>query len=292
MVEQIVIIGAGPAGLTCAIQLCRYGLQPVVLEAKQPGGLLHNANWVENYPGFPGGISGMDLIELFVQHAKSAGVKITRSPATNITYRDDQYWINTPDRTYYSEILVLASGTRPKRLSEIDAIPEVQSRVFYEVYPLIHENGKQFVIIGAGDAAFDYALNLSKHNQVTILNRNKNVRCLPLLWQRAIDNPGIQYFDQIQLLDGKNSIEGDLELTCEGKTGIFELRTDYLLCAIGRGPNLNFLSDDLRNQMDELISGNKLFVIGDVRNDIFRQTSIAAGDGMHAAMKIYQTIQE
>lgn len=292
MTEPVVIVGAGPAGLTCAIQLSRYGMQPVLLEAKQPGGLLHNANWVENYPGFPDGISGPALVDLFTRQAANTGVVIRTERVISITSTDTGFQVNTPSQEYSTGVVVIAAGTQPKALPEIVQIPEINGKVFTEVYPLVGERDQRFAIVGAGDAAFDYALNLSQHNQVKILNRGTERRCLPLLWQRTAGHPAIDYRESTEVVGVKQNPDGGLELACKGPGGRVKIRADYLIYAIGRKPNLDFLSDDHIHQMDEYEKNGKLYFIGDVCNDIYRQTSIAVGDGMRAAMKIYQTFEE
>jgi thioredoxin reductase len=166
--------------------------------------------------------------------------------------------------------------------------PEARHRVFTEVWPLLKEEKKKIVIIGAGDAAFDYALNLSKkRNFVTILNRRETVKCLGLLFERAAREPQISYragvaVRQITADETANS----LKIQCEAEA----IEADYVLFAVGRVPNLDFLSDEVRRREEELVASGRLYFAGDVKNELYRQVAIAAGDGLRAAMKIYSRI--
>jgi thioredoxin reductase (NADPH) len=284
--ESVVIIGAGPAGLSAAIQLKRFGLDPLVLEMDAVGGLLRNANLVENYPGFPGGIPGVELVRLFEDQARSIGVTITPAQVLRVDHDGEGFQIQTDGEGYSARILVVATGTQPRQFTDL-IIPNIlQDRVFYEVYPLLNSRGKRLAIVGAGDAAFDYGLNLAgRCNEVLILNRGTELKCLPLLWQRAQDETGIQYLEntQIQEIEG---IQDGLRLRCASLKGEVTLQVDYLLGAIGREPCLDMISPRLQQQAQWLQSQGLLYFIGDVKNGIYRQTSISIGDGVKAAMQI------
>jgi thioredoxin reductase (NADPH) len=289
-VKEVAVVGAGPAGLAAAIQLQRYGLEPLVLEKSQPGGLLVNANLVENYPGFPDGIPGPQLARLFVQQAANLSVQVIREEALEISYPDQRFKIRTERNIYSTQSLVIASGTKPREFS-IKPPREFQKRVFYEIYPLLETEGKHIVITGAGDAAFDYALNLSKNNRVTILNRGRRVKCLPLLWERAMSSDRITYRQDA----GVTAIAGGsrgIILECKLPDGVEYVDADYLICAFGRQPQLDFVSSELMEIASDLEAQGTLFLVGDVKNGFFRQTSIAVGNGVMAAMKIYQHLRE
>lgn len=151
------------------------------------------------------------------------------------------------------------------------------------------------MIVGAGDAAFDYALNLSKRNIVTILNRGDSVKCLELLFNRAVNESRIEYRKGVVVREIKPG-EGAtrLEVRCEasGGQGIILFDADYALFAIGRDPNRDFLSDEVRQHERELTEAGRLYFVGDVKNELFRQVAIAAGDGLRAAMQIYSRISK
>jgi thioredoxin reductase (NADPH) len=282
--DEVVIIGAGPAGVTAAIQLKRYGIPFVLLEEERVGGLLWNANLVENYPGFPAGVSGPKLVGLIEKQMERIGVEVSFAPVLQVAYDAKGFIVETRQETYRPCFVIVASGTKPNPFPL--AIPDAARRlVFSDVYYLLDESNKHIAIIGAGDAAFDYALNLTKNrNSVTILNRGGDVKCLGSLWERAMAEPAIEYRAESPI----NSVcldeaAGRLRVQIEAGES-FE--ADYLLFATGRVPQLDFLADGFVEQRVE-----NLYFVGDVKNGLFRQAAIAAGDGLRAAMEIYHKLK-
>ena len=212
------------------------------------------------------------------------GVQVTFDSVTKLDLQNESFLVKTPHASYCPRYVIVATGTKPKPLP-LTIPPNVQSRVFSDVYQLLDVREKQIVIIGAGDAAFDYALNLTKNrNSVTILNRGRDVKCLRLLWERAAANPNIVYCAEtpvsaVTLDKAANKLEIRLE------AGV-SLSANYLLFAIGRVPQTNFLSEELVNNRN--VDG--LYFVGDVKNDLYRQAAIAAGDGLRAAMQIHHNL--
>ena len=182
---------------------------------------------------------------------------------------------------------VIATGTKPCRINDL-AIPEdLTGRVFYEVCDLLNLFDNDVAIMGSGDAAFDYALNLSKKNRVIILNRGDKPKCLPLLWERA-QKVSSDYRTRIisEISKLRKDPEGGMFMDCQSREGELQFHADYLVGAIGREPRLDFLSDAFLEQAQGLEEQGVLYRIGDVKNGIYRQTSIAVGEGVLAAMKI------
>jgi thioredoxin reductase (NADPH) len=291
-VNLIMIIGAGPAGLAAAIQLKRYGIEPLLFERRATGGLLRNANLVENYPGFPEGISGVELVHLFEQQAERIGVRVIYEEALRLDFNDGIFVAETDGGVCASRVAVIASGTRPRRFMDFDIPAEACERIFYEVYPLLQETGKTIAIVGAGDAAFDYALNLSRANQVLLLNRGAERSCLGLLWERASRNPAIRYLENISISGMEVDPRQVLRLDCRASGESVTLEADYLVGALGREAQVDYLARGVREQAQALEEQGVLYLVGDVRHGIYRQTSIAVGDGILAAMKIYRYLQE
>lgn len=286
--HKVAIIGAGPAGIACTIQLSRYGIMPLLFERDIPGGLLKNANLVENYPGFPGGIKGTSLVDKMTRQLIMSKVQVIHENVTLVTYKEDLFRIKTDQNTYISQKLVIASGTVPVEWTEF-AIPEtIRYKIFYEVYPLKKLRNSVIVIIGAGDAAFDYALQLAEYNKVMIMNRTEAVKCLLLLWQRATVNPRISYYENHVLRQvTEEPSSSQLKLLFQTKNETIPFFADYIIFATGRRPELSFFDPNLLKHLDEFQQEGKLYLIGDLKNDLFRQASIAAGDGIRAAMEIY-----
>lgn len=297
---EIAVIGCGPAGLAAALQLKRYGLSPLVFEKGLVGGLLKNANLVENYPGFPGGISGSELVSRMVRHMDAVGVETVNEEVTclDVFPGSDEaeavlFRIQTPQREACARQVILATGTRPKPFKSAPVSGVLQNRVFYEVYPLLDERGRQIVIVGAGDAAFDYALNLAERgNQVIILNRDTRIKCLPLLWERSSAQPAIRYFEHTPVTAlFQDEPGGALRVQCGRGSRTWDMMAHFILFAVGREPETGLLSPELQRRLPALEAADRLYPVGDVKNGLLRQTAIAAGDGLRAAMQIYHTLQ-
>jgi len=289
--DEVIIIGAGPAGIASAIQLKRYRVKFTLLEQKEIGGLLINAHRVENYPGFPEGISGPELVERFRNHLKNAGVEVRSEKVEEMEYGEKQFIIKTDRGMLSSTIAIIATGTQPKELSIPTISENIKERVFYEVHPIRGVGKKIIAVVGGGDAAFDYALNLSLNNKVIILNRSERARCTPVLWERAMRIKNISYLDNIsvkEISDHQHKVllrckKSDLQKTTR-------VEADYVIVAVGRKPRLEFLGSELKMNYNALAQAKKLYLIGDVKNETYRQTAICVGDGVRTAMEIYETI--
>jgi thioredoxin reductase (NADPH) len=288
----VVIIGAGPAGLAAAMQLKRQGIDPLVLERKMVGGLLLNANLVENYPGFVSGISGPELVSLFKDQAERLGVVIENEEVVTASFEANHFRIVTNKRKLKSQLLIAGSGTKPRKITDDLYSDDWSQSLFYEVYPLIEEKDKEIVIIGAGDAAFDYALNLSCNNRVTILNRGSKIKALPLLFDRIQVNKAIRYFTNTEITGVSKTASGMLNISIKNKSPEQIIECDYLLAAIGREPEYSFADPSIIDELEKLLKDQKLFLIGDLQNGSFRQTTIAVADGIRAAMLIAQILEK
>lgn len=284
---EVVIVGAGPAGIAAAIQLRRSEIPFVLLEKDRVGGLLWNANLVENYPGFPNGISGPRLIALFEKQMRRLGIEVVADEVTSLDVGSQGPIVGARAHTYSPRAVLVASGTAPRPFPlEIPA--DARDRVFATVLPLLRARRKHVAIVGAGDAALDYALNLLRRNTVTILNHCTAIQGLPLLWERARASANFHYRDEINVTRVSTS-EGSrsLMLQCESKGTASTVSADYVIFALGREAHTSFLSARVREQESILQERGKLYFVGDVRNGPLRQTAIAAGDGLRAAMQIY-----
>jgi thioredoxin reductase len=227
------------------------------------------------------------LVARFKEQAQVVGVKVTKGEVRQLDYQDGLFRVTTGEQHYSAQVVVLASGTQPYRFSDVAIAEDLKSWVHYEVYPLLKEKDKEIAIVGAGDAAFDYALNLARHNRVTVLNRGVERKCLPLLWERAQLEESIRYYERLALLKVLPGVERGLQLVCRGTRGKRIFEVDYLIGALGREPRLDYLSEQVRKRLSELEAEGRLHRAGDVRRGIYRQTSIAVGDGMITAMQVY-----
>lgn len=291
MAVDVAIVGAGPAGISAAIQLRRSGVEPVLLEKNMPGGLLLNANLVENYPGFPGGITGPELAGLFKSHLETVGQPIDFENVINIEFENGLFSVVTDRREIVAKIAVLASGTQPVGFTDFQIPDECSTRIFHEIFPIRESAGCNIIIVGAGDAAFDYALNLGRNNIVTILNRGEKISSLPVLRERAEKNRNIEYLPGARLESISMADEGLLaDVVSIDETR--KMAADYIVFAIGRKAGLDYLSDDMKRMLPELEADGKLYMVGDIKNDKYRQTAICAGDGIKTAMKIKSMLDE
>jgi thioredoxin reductase (NADPH) len=290
--RQAAIIGAGPAGLAAAIQLKRSGIEAWLFEGGRMGGLLWNANLVENYPGFAGGIPGPELAGRFIEQAKHLKIEVIPERVNRLSYQDKLFVVETDRQEYHAGMAVIASGTKPKPLSGCAIDPEIQDRIFYEVFPLLDRKGCQIAIIGAGDAAFDYALNLAGENEVIILSRGEAASCLPLLRERAAACPGILYHPSTRISRLEPSETGKVRVTGVQAHQEFDIQVDMVLCATGREAQLDFMPAMAQGEVERLEKDGSLYFIGDVKNGLYRQAAIAVGDGIYAGMKIFQQLKE
>jgi len=289
--DVILIIGAGPAGIAAAIQLKRSGLPFLLLERERVGGLLWNANLVENYPGFPAGIPGPRLVRLFEAQMRRLEVEITLDEVLQLRIEPDGLQVRTGQRAYNPHYLIVASGTKSRPIP-LPIPPDLRGRVHTEIYPLLNTHSSRVAIIGSGDAAFDYALNLGKTNDVTILMRGRGARCLPLLQERAAHTPHIHIHFDTDVDDLAEGSNGELSLSCHQNPGHFKVSCDHLIYAIGREGQTDFLVDGAEAICQSFVNEQRLFFIGDVKNGYYRQTAIAVGDGLRAAMQIYAQITQ
>jgi len=288
--SEVSIIGAGPSGISAAIQLKRYGLKPFLFEKDKIGGLLRNAHLIENYPGFPAGVSGPRLVCLFEKQLRASDIKVHFEDVIKIERRNERFFLQTDRKQVSSKIVVIATGTVPRRLQGFYPGEELRKFIFYEIYPLRRMKNKNIAIIGSGDAAFDYGLSLSPQNKVIILGRGRQAKCLPLLWERVAERKNISFLPNAFIEKINNHGRG-LELTLSCIDRKEKISADFLVVAIGRKPCLNFMGAGLKKKSKKLIKKKVLYMIGDVKNGLYRQTAICVGDGVRAAMEIFQKIK-
>lgn len=284
----VVVIGGGPAGLACALQLSRHRIPFRLIEKAGWGGLLRNAGWVENYPGFPQGISGLDLIERFKQSVINAGIPVYEDEVRELDHLDGSFRLKLNGGELKTSLVAVASGTIARKPKELEIAPEALPLVYEEVYPLFEVRGKSMAVIGAGDAAFDYSLSLAKGNRVFLLNRSERIKALPVLRQRVFERPSIEYRENFPV---EKVVRAGERLQLSGHRAS-SLEIDYLLFAVGRDPQTGFFSPRLREDAADLIQAGLLYLAGDVQNQECRQTAIAVGDGIKTAMQIKRKLEE
>ncbi len=288
--NDVTVIGAGPAGIAASIYLKRAGYEPLVYEKGEVGGLLLNANRVENYPGFPGGISGYNLVCLMKEQLSILNISIVRKEVKDISLANESFKVTAESGEEISKVVIVASGTQPKPIDFKGSEPLMNRKIFYEIKDIPETQREDtYMIIGGGDAAFDYALNLSKMAaRVEIVFRSVSPRCLPLLKERVARHENIKVHPSSTVLEVKEE-DGRLVFPCTSENETVSLASDYALIACGRTPNLEVIPEEMRRtltiQGDGTTNVPGLFIAGDMRRGRYRQAGIAVGDGILCAME-------
>ena len=284
---DVIIIGAGPAGIAAAVQLKRNRINIEIIEKNTAGGLIRSANLVENYPGFPAGIDGSKMGRLLANHLERWDIVPVEDEVVSAGYSGEVFIAECSKGSFAAKFLIIATGTDPVK-TEIPGWREAFGKsAFNEIIPLLTVENKNIAIIGSGDAAFDYALNLGRKNRVTVNYRSERAKCLPLLFERALVNPAIE-LKKNRVLKKINSVID--RLTLEWEDDVDE--SDFLLAAIGREANLNYADETLSSRLQKLQADGVLYLAGDVKNGRNRQMAIAAGDGLKAALAIIQKSEQ
>ncbi len=280
------IIGAGPAGIATAIQLKRMGIGFTLFEKNEVGGLLKNANLVENYPGFPSGITGVALVDLFKRQLRKANITVRNEEVKKLDFVGGRFLVETSSEPLRSRLVVIASGTKPKEITGLEIPAAARKMIFYEIHPLKKIAGRKIVVVGAGDAAFDYGLSLSRKNEVFIINRGERTKCLPVLLKKVAASPRITYMKNIAIAGIAGDSRESVRIECRSRKGFVMLRAHFVVFAIGRKVELDFLAKNITGQSERLQRRRFLYLVGDVHGRFARQTAIAVGDGVGAAMAI------
>ena len=345
VIYDTVIIGAGPAGITSAIQLKRSGFNILLIEKNKIGGLLRNANKIENYIGFSDGISAKELIASFGRQLSSFGIKLISGEVYKITKtalipnlnvrvfnravfgtiekhrfsgpknpagflliknklnKNKIFEVYMGNGTCYKSLtVIIATGTISKKARIPGHGNLCGKKVFYEIadIPLTNEiadisltnhkktnNKKEILIIGGGDAAFDYAINLHERGHKPSIIMRNNPTCLNLLLKTAKEKKILYFENTVPLHIYKDNDKITLE--CAHKT----FKADFILIAVGREPVYPLIDCQLINFENNGVENNDgLFFAGDVKNEIYRQLHIAAGDAMQTAMKVQEYLKK
>jgi len=299
--RKVIIIGSGPAGLTAALYTARANLNPLVLEGVQPGGQLTITTEVENFPGFPGGIMGPELMELFRKQAEKFGSEHLFKEVTEIDLSKRPFKITADEKQYTADAVIIATGASAKLLG----IPSESEYMGYGVSACATCDGFFFknqhvVVVGGGDTAMEEATFLTKFaSKVTIVHRRNELRASKIMQERAQNDPKVEFvWDSVvdEVLgkneNGKRSMTGvKLKNVKTGKTTDF--KCDGLFLAIGHQPNTKIFNGQLdMNDVGYLKvqSGTTktnvegVFAAGDVADPVYRQAITAAGTGCMAAI--------
>ena len=302
---DVVIIGGGPAGLTAAIYTGRAQLSTLILEKGMPGGQIAWSEEVENFPGFPEPIAGMELAQRMQQQAEKFGAKIEMEEVQAITHdaasHPYPFTVKGYGGSYQARAVILATGADPRKLG----IPGEENfwgkgvstcatcdGFFYK--------GKKVVVVGGGDAAVEEGLFLTKFaDEVTVIHRRDTLRANKVAQARAFANPKMKFIwdTAVEEIQGEGSVSGVRLKNL--KTGeVSEMPTDGVFIFIGHVPNTAFVKDLVSLRPDGYVDVREeiytnipmLFAAGDVSDYVYRQLATSVGAGTRAAMTVERSL--
>src|ERR1700676_3242059 len=309
---EVVILGSGCAGLTAAIYAGRANLKPLILEGHEPGGQLSITTLVENFPGWPEGIQGPDLIENMKKQAVRFGAELKMAHLVSVDLSKHPYELNLgPGKEpIHTRSLIIASGASARWLglpSEQALIgPGVSSCATCDGF---FASGKEIAVIGGGDSAMEEALFLTRFaTKVTLVNRSEHFRASKIMLERAMAHPQIEFVTNSTVEEVLGVEEKDvkglrLKNRATGEESI--LPVSFMFLGIGHIPNAQafkgFLDVDpdgyilTRNNVFTTLNGNILpgvFACGDIQDRRYRQAITAAGSGCMAALEVEKYLEE
>jgi thioredoxin reductase (NADPH) len=295
--RDVVIIGSGPAGLTAAVYTARANLHPVVIEGLQAGGQLMLTTDVENYPGFPEGILGPDLMAKFREQAERFGTEFVTADVDSVDFSKAPYAVKVGTTQYDARSIIISTGAQARMLG----LPSEQQLLGHGVSTCatcdgFFFRGHEIAVVGGGDSALEEANFLTRFaDKVTIVHRRKELRASKIMQDRAFANPKIEFRWNSVVHDvvGNGRVEklvlSDIET---GATS--DLAVTGVFVAIGHDPNTKLFTGQLELDANGYIvtqgsstqtSVPGVFAAGDVQDHVYRQAITAAGTGCMAALE-------
>ena len=303
-VHEVVIVGSGPAGLTAAVYAGRANLAPVVLEGIGAGGQLMLTTDVENYPGFPDGILGPELMIKFREQAERFGAHFVTADADRVDLSSAPFGVWVGEREFRARSIIISTGATARMLG----LPNEQRLLGHGVSTCATCDGfffreKPIAVIGGGDSALEEALFLTKFaTTVTVVHRRDELRASKIMQDRAVANPKIDFLwnTVVQDVMGNGSVESLKTVnTLTGDES--ELEVDGVFVAIGHDPNTGLFRGQLDLDDDGYIvtapnstrtSVEGVFAAGDVQDHVYKQAVTAAGSGCMAAIEAERWLSE
>ncbi|UCE20213.1 MAG: thioredoxin-disulfide reductase [Gemmatimonadota bacterium] len=302
--ENLIIMGSGPAGLSAALYASRSALEPIVIAGDQRGGQITLTQDMENYPGFPEGVGGFELAELMEKQAVRFGARISSDAVTEVDLSKQPFAVRTREKNYETKAVIIATGASPRTLDVPGEKEYTGKGVSYcATCDGFFYQDKSVVVVGGGDSAVDEGLFLTKFaSKVTIVHRRNRLRADPILQERAKNNEKMAYiWDSVvsQVLGDDSGVKG-VRLKNVKTDSESTYDSDGVFIYIGHIPNTTLFKDQL--EMDEegfLITDKRqktsvegVFAAGDVQDPVYKQAVTSAGTGAIAAIEAEKFIAE
>lgn len=296
MVYKLIIIGSGPAGLTAAIYAARANLAPVLFEGENPGGPLTTTTAVENYPGFPEGIQGPELMSLMRKQAERFGTKFISKNVMSVDFSASPLKVFSDGEGYGAEAVIVATGTSANVLG-LESEKRLGGRgISYCATcdgPLF--KNKKVVVVGGGDSAMEEALFVSKFAaEVTVIQNLDHLTASKIMQERVRENLKIKFIFNaiVQEFLGEKKLE-KIKIKNQATDEIAEITADGAFIAIGRTPNTKIFEGQIKMERGYIITDGDstktsvpgVYSAGDVSDWAFRQAVVAAGRGAMAAIE-------
>lgn len=300
---DLIVLGGGPAGLTAAIYAARYLLSVLVIEQMLSGGQIATTETVENYPGFPKGIGGMELGQRLEEQARNFGTEMTLATIEKVVLTGNIKQIHTSEGVFRGRTLIIATGTRSSLLG-VPGELELKGRgVSYCVTcdgPFFRD--RKVMVVGGGDSALEEALTLTRFAaKVYVVHRRSELRAIRILQKRVRDNPKIELIlnTTVKKINGQQAVES---VTLEDNERIKQrdIAVDGIFLYVGLVPNVEFLSGGVSQSKDGYLIADEamvtnqpgVFAAGDVREKGLRQVVTAVADGAVAAVSAVRYLDE
>jgi thioredoxin reductase (NADPH) len=303
--RNVVIIGSGCAGHTAALYTARANLKPLLIEGHEPGGQLSLTTLVENFPGFPEGIMGPQLVENMRKQAERFGAEYRMEHLTSADLSQRPFLLHLGKHQVHAQALIIASGASARWLG----LPNEQKLIGHGVSSCatcdgFFFSGKEIAVIGGGDSAMEEALFLTRFaTKVTIIHRRDSFRASKIMLERAQHNPKIQFLTDTVVEDVSDHAKQEVtSLKLRNvKTGkVWDFPTSALFLGIGHEPNAKMFGGQLDTDDDGYLKTHNyvltrvhgVFACGDVQDRRYRQAITAAGTGCMAAIEVEKFLEE
>lgn len=302
-VNKVLIIGSGPTGLSAALYTARAELHPLLLTGMEIGGQAALTSVIENYPGFPEGISGLELGDLFRKQAENFGAQIIYDTITKVDLSSQPYKVSTYSKQYLTKSIIISTGASPNHLKVPGEDIFIGKGVSYcATCDGWFFKNKNVIVVGGGDSALEEAVFLTRFaSSVTVVHRRDALRAGAILKRRAMENPKIKFIwdTVVKEISGNDSVEFVNLLNL--KTNIqSNLATDGIFIFIGHTPNTAFFIDQLELDEQGYIITDKychtkvpgVFAAGEVTDSRYRQVVTSAGMGAAAAIEATHYLEQ